>query len=196
MGEISIAKVQRAKRPKSLMVQDVARVVPTEEELKTLPITTFWAEKMHIESNIPKMYSHIFDKTVMVQILDPFVNRTICVNEFGQKVNSHPGDEDFDCLTCDSFMKPTPEHPSGQCGYAHKRFKERFGDTIPEGLDDLVHAMESDDHVPLLQAEVDAIGDACEDDSRCPTCGCGRDHWQEAGGDCHECGSDKKHWEE
>lgn len=158
MGKISLDSINSAKRPTYLVLSDLERtkVKVTEEELKTLPIIKEWCQKLGLEkSNIPDLFNHIFSNTVMIQILDPITNRTICVGDEGQKVNTNPIGKDYECVTCDHFQK-TEKHPNGQCMWAYNRFKERFGDKRPEGLTSLVEKskMNDNDHQSLTQEEV------------------------------------------
>ena len=158
MSKISIKSIKSAKRPVYLTLSDLekTKIKVTEEELKTLPIIKEWCEKLGLEkSNIPDLFTHIFSNTVMIQILDPITNRTICVGDEGQKVNTNPIGKDYECVTCDHFQK-TEKHPNGQCMWAYNRFKEKFGENRPKGLTELVEKskMQNSVHEPLTQEEV------------------------------------------
>ncbi len=165
MPEISTPDILKTKRPAEFILDDLDKynVTVSEDELKTYPIVEHFAKKLGISSNIPELYKHVFEKSVMVQILDPFTNRYICVGDEGQKVNTQPIGKDYDCNTCEHFIVPNSEHPNGQCSWAYARFKERFGDERPEGLDDMVKAslqvLEGNDHEPLSIEEVKQIGE-------------------------------------
>lgn len=106
------------------------------------------------KSNIPELYSNIFEKSVMIQILDPLSNRMVCVDELGNKINTQNSGRDFDCHTCDHFIHPNNDYPNGQCSWALAKFKAKFGDTIPEGLDEMVKASQDETHTDLTQDEV------------------------------------------
>jgi hypothetical protein len=158
MSEINLSKT-KVKRPPYLIAQDLinSKIKPTEDELKNIPVIKHWIEKVGLTaSNIPdiNVLKEQFKNTTMVQLMDVFTNRTVCVNEFGEQVNSNPIGEDFECRTCDQYIQPNEEFEHGQCEYAYLRFKERFGDKRPEGLDKLIEKQNSEEHVPLDQEEV------------------------------------------
>lgn len=158
MGEINLEHINSVKKPIYLSIQDLDKynVRLTEDELKHYPIIDQWCHKLGLEkSNIPELYSHIFANTVMIQIIDPITNRTICVDENGVKINTNPIGKDFECMTCDHFQK-TDKHPNGQCMFAYNRFKERFGTQRPSGLSKLIEnsKLEDNEHNELTQEDV------------------------------------------
>lgn len=158
MSEINLNYIYNVKRPIYLSSQDLDKYIVrlTEDELKHYPIISQWCQKLGLEkSNIPSLYSHIFANTVMIQIIDPITNKTVCVNESGEKINTNPIGKDFECVSCDHFKK-TEKHPTGQCMFAYNRFKERFGEQRPDGLSKLIEnsKLEDSQHEELTQEEV------------------------------------------
>lgn len=129
------------KRPKYLIKHDArnVKIKITEDEKKTFTIAEHNAKLVGLEhSNIPDILSKTFELTVMAQIFEPIDNAIICVDEFGNKINTNKGD--YECAACNEFnSESTEKYPHGHCKFAVQRWIEKFGslDSRPEGLDDL-----------------------------------------------------------